>query len=48
MQKKAQQAYELYLSGKQENSFFIRQLVNLELWARTFLDGRVERGFSAA
>ncbi|MDP2035627.1 MAG: asparagine synthase (glutamine-hydrolyzing) [Polaromonas sp.] len=35
---KATQAYELYLSGKQENSFFIWQWINLELWARTFLD----------
>jgi asparagine synthase (glutamine-hydrolysing) len=40
--KKAQQAYELYLSGKQENSFFIWQWINLELWARTFLDGRIK------
>lgn len=39
---KAQQAYELYLSGKQENSFFIWQWINLELWARTFLDGRAD------
>lgn len=39
--KKARQAYELYLSGKQENSFFIWQWVNLELWARTFLDRNV-------
>ncbi len=36
---KAQQAYQLYLSGSQENSFFIWQWINLELWARAFLDG---------
>ncbi|MBT9507328.1 asparagine synthase (glutamine-hydrolyzing) [Rhodoferax sp.] len=40
---KAQQSYELYLSGTQENSFFIWQWVNLELWARAFLDGSVGR-----
>ena len=37
---KARDAYRAYLSGKQENSFFIWQWLNLELWARTFLDGR--------
>ena len=36
----AQAAYNAYLHGRQENSFFIWQWLNLELWARTFLDGR--------
>ncbi len=36
---KARRAYQAYLSGEQENSFFIWQWVNLELWARAFLDG---------
>lgn len=39
---RAQVAYEAYLHGKQENSFFIWQWLNLELWARTFLDGEVK------
>ena len=34
----AKQIYEKYLNGDQENSFFIWQWVNLELWARHFLD----------
>ncbi len=37
---RAQAAYQAYLHGRQENSFFIWQWLNLELWARTFLDGR--------
>ena len=36
---KARCAYAEYLSGKRENSFFIWQWVNLELWAREYLDG---------
>lgn len=39
----AQVAYNAYLHGQQENSFFIWQWLNLELWARTFLDGEVKR-----
>lgn len=35
----AKRAYAAYLEGSQENSFFIWQWVNLELWARVFLDG---------
>ena len=31
--------YEDYLAGARENSFFIWQWLNLELWAREFLDG---------
>jgi asparagine synthase (glutamine-hydrolysing) len=37
---KADEAYRTYLAGKQENSFFIWQWLNLELWARTFFDGQ--------
>jgi asparagine synthase (glutamine-hydrolysing) len=37
---RAQVAYNAYLNGRQENSFFIWQWLNLELWARKFLDGR--------
>jgi len=37
---KASHAYQAYLSGKQENSFFLWQWLNLELWARSFLDGQ--------
>lgn len=33
--------YNAYLQGRQENSFFIWQWINLELWARSFLDGEV-------
>lgn len=36
---RARDAYRAYLEGPQENSFFIWQWVNLELWARAFLDG---------
>lgn len=32
-------SYEAYLDGENENSFFIWQWINLELWAREFLDG---------
>lgn len=39
----AQVAYNAYLHGQQENSFFIWQWLNLELWARTFLDGEVKK-----
>jgi asparagine synthase (glutamine-hydrolysing) len=35
---KARCVYAEYLSGKRENSFFIWQWVNLELWAREYLD----------
>lgn len=35
---KAQKAYQAYLDGDSENSFFIWQWLNLELWAREFLD----------
>lgn len=34
----AKQAYTNYLKGDQENSFFVWQWVNLELWARSQLD----------
>jgi asparagine synthase (glutamine-hydrolysing) len=34
----ARKAYNAYLAGDNLNSFFIWQWVNLELWARTFLD----------
>ena len=37
---RARYEYEAYLRGSQENSFFIWQWLNLELWARSFLDGR--------
>jgi asparagine synthase (glutamine-hydrolysing) len=37
---RARQEYDAYLRGSQENSFFIWQWLNLELWARSFLDGR--------
>ena len=37
---RARREYEAYLRGGQENSFFIWQWLNLELWARSFLDGR--------
>jgi len=40
---RARDAYRAYLSGRQENSFFIWQWLNLELWARTFLDGQNAR-----
>lgn len=33
----AQSAYKAYLSGDNENSFFIWQWINLELWAKEFL-----------
>lgn len=36
----ARLAYNAYLHGRQENSFFIWQWINLELWAQTFFDGR--------
>lgn len=36
---KARAAYQRYLSGNQDNSFFIWQWINLELWARAFFDG---------
>lgn len=32
--------YEDYCAGKRENSFFLWQWLNLEWWAREFLDGR--------
>jgi asparagine synthase (glutamine-hydrolysing) len=35
----AKKAYAEYLGGAQENSFFIWQWLNLELWARAYLDG---------
>lgn len=35
----AKLAYQAYLSGEQANSFFIWQWLNLELWAREFIDG---------
>jgi len=35
---KARCLYAEYLSGKRDNSFFIWQWVNLELWAREYLD----------
>ncbi|MDP3229883.1 MAG: asparagine synthase (glutamine-hydrolyzing) [Acidovorax sp.] len=38
--KRARGEYEAYLRGSQENSFYIWQWLNLELWARRFLDGR--------
>jgi asparagine synthase (glutamine-hydrolysing) len=34
---RARSAYEAYLSGNRDNSFFIWQWVNLELWARAYL-----------
>ncbi|MCP9830079.1 asparagine synthase (glutamine-hydrolyzing) [Synechococcus sp. HJ21-Hayes] len=34
----ARRAYAEYLSGARENSFFVWQWVNLELWAREYLD----------
>lgn len=37
---RARGEYEAYLRGSQENSFYIWQWLNLELWARRFLDGR--------
>lgn len=38
--KRAAAAYHEYCSGVQENSFFIWQWLNLELWARVYLDGQ--------
>lgn len=38
----AHDAYLAYCAGQQDNSFFIWQWLNLELWARTYLDGRGE------
>ncbi len=35
---RAKQTYQNYLAGTQDNSFFIWQWINLELWAREFLD----------
>lgn len=35
----AQRAYSEYVAGDRSNSFFIWQWLNLELWARMFLDG---------
>lgn len=35
---RARRAYAEYLSGARENSFFVWQWVNLELWAREYLD----------
>lgn len=35
---RARRAYTEYLSGARENSFFVWQWVNLELWAREYLD----------
>jgi len=35
----ARKAYSDYIGGRRSNSFFIWQWVNLELWARMFLDG---------
>lgn len=40
---KACDLYRAYLAGKKENSFFIWQWLNLELWARMFLDGQNAR-----
>ena len=36
----ARRLYQEYLDGARENSFFLWQWLNLEWWARTFLDGR--------
>ena len=36
---RARRVYDEYLSGAQENSFFVWQWINLELWARQYLDG---------
>jgi asparagine synthase (glutamine-hydrolysing) len=38
---KARIAYDAYLDGNQETSFFIWQWINLELWARAFFDNRI-------
>jgi asparagine synthase (glutamine-hydrolysing) len=35
---RAQAAYARYLAGNRDNSFFIWQWLNLELWARAYLD----------
>lgn len=35
---RARRAYAEYLTGARENSFFVWQWVNLELWAREYLD----------
>lgn len=35
----AAKIYQNYIDGRRENSFFIWQWINLELWARRFLDG---------
>jgi hypothetical protein len=35
---RARRAYAEYLSGARENSFFVWQWVNLEHWAREYLD----------
>jgi asparagine synthase (glutamine-hydrolysing) len=37
--KRARGIYENYLAGDRSNSFYVWQWVNLELWARAFLDG---------
>ncbi len=36
---KAQHLFDEYLAGRNENSFFIWQWINLELWAKHFFDG---------
>ena len=36
----AKKIYSNYLEGDMKNSFFIWQWINLELWARRFLDGK--------
>jgi asparagine synthase (glutamine-hydrolysing) len=38
----ARQAMEAYFRGEGNNSFFLWQWINLELWAEQFLDGPVE------
>lgn len=40
---RARRAYAEYLSGARENSFFVWQWVNLELWAREYLDREQSR-----
>ena len=39
---KARKAYQAYLDGDSDNSFFIWQWINLEWWAREFLDKGLE------
>lgn len=44
----AQEIYRAYCGGQRENSFFVWQWLNLELWARTFLDNSAVTAYPPA